>query len=272
MQATGLYVVINGAQNLDGKQIPIRPRVSYVGQPILVSRRHSQNAGERYLGDSRIITSVTYELSRAGLDEFDLLAEEQPFVQAGKVPKGIMRKVLREFYKDIWERYELYAELLDTKPELRNGKFILPSDKYALLYKGPWRVVGIYRIDVSGMNPEKDLVAVTVPNHGMINEDWRTVTGLAPDTFHYHWLSDSRTSDYPDLDGLDVLRLRFRLTDVPYLHEGSPLKSYGATGILVGSTQPIEELVTKFNVAELEQLLENPVHRFVRRLTKRIHN
>src|SRR3989338_2048671 len=140
-QAVGLYVVLNGVER------PLRPEVARLGQSKFDVRRYTQNAsnGELELDDSRVTTRTAYALREARSDRYNSLARSQPLVRANKVSIDDMRQALGQFDDAIWKKYWMWAELMDSQPQLRGLE--LPEGKNAFLYRGPWTVKGDYDID-----------------------------------------------------------------------------------------------------------------------------
>ena len=244
-QAVALYVV------LDGIERPVRPKVDRLGQSKFDNRRYTQipENGEVDLDDSRIANRTAYELRQARSDRYDSLARSQPLVRANKVSVDDMREALGNFDDD-FGRYVVWAELTDSQPQLRG--FELSKGMNAFLYRGLWTVKEDYDIDVSAMDPEKDLVAVTVPiNYGQMNQSWKDATGVTG-TFeaanHYPANLDFAEKN---LKGLNALRWGFRYRGGPYLYSyGWPDVRVSDRGALSGSRLSVDEIVERFVKSE----------------------
>ena len=240
-QAVGSYVV------LDGIERPVRPEVAKKQESKFDIRRYVQNptSTEIELDNSRLITRAVYELRRAESDRYTSLAQSQPLVRAGKVSLDSMREVLGNFYNNILRSW-IWGELMDSQPQLRGFK--LPRGKNALLYRGQWTVKDDYDIDVSTMDPEKDVVAVTVPNgYGIMNQSWKEVTGIDGtfrDAVHY---PANLVSAKKDLNGQYALVWDFGDRDRPDLGSGRrPDVRVSDGGALLGSRLSADEIVEGF--------------------------
>ena len=240
-----LYLVINGIEK------PIRPRVALIGQSKFDVRRYTQNSAnnEVELDDSRVINRISYELQQARSDRYSLLARSQPLVKSNKVTVDVMREALHRFDSDVWERYWLWAEMMDSQPHLRGFK--LPKGKNAFLYIGSWKVKEDYDIVVSTMDPKRDLVAVAVPTKNdstsPMSQKWKDITGIT-DTFNdaYHEPVDLDFAKI-NLKGLNTLLWGFGDKKWPRLSSSGRPGSKGPTvGTLLGSKLNMEEIVECF--------------------------
>ena len=239
-QAVALYVVLNGVDR------PVRAEFARLGQSKFGIRRYVQNPAsiETELDNSILITRAVYELRCAESDKYTSLAQSQPLVRAGKVSLDSMREVLGNFYNNILRSW-IRGELLDSQPQLRGLE--LPIGNNALLYRGRWTVKGDYDIDVSAMDPERDVVAVTVPNeYGLMNHSWKKVTGIDGtfrDAGHY---PANLVFAEGDLNGQNALRWVFRLGVRPDLVSDWRPDRVSGGGSLLGSMLSADEIVERF--------------------------
>ena len=137
---------------------------------------------------------------------------------------------------------------MDSLPQLRFPEFRLPRGKNAVLYRGLWTVRTDYGIDVTGMDPEKDLVAVSVPkNVDFIDEEWENILGANRRvTRHY-----PANLDYSrqNANGLNALQLGYGYNGRYMILNSSWTANAGGSdslGTLLASRLPVEELVEKF--------------------------
>lgn len=248
----------------DGIQNPIMLQVSSVGQSKLDIRRYTQNPENRVtdVDDSREINRVVYALRDAKTDNYTSIAKNQPLVMASKVSLDTMRKVLEEYSNRLQRKYFIWAELVDLKPQLRDPNFRLPRGKNAVLYRGPWRVGKDGNIDLVDVDPENEIIPVTVPSgQQLINREWVEVTGGSENTYTFpppihpsasRMINVGRHTNYVELYNITWDFKTPRRQAMPYNifmpYSLFPEKGFDDLGPIFASRLSIEELVEDFEL------------------------
>lgn len=255
----------------DDVEAPLIPEVCYSKASRLSTRRVFQKfPGIVELDNSAVINRVASTLQAARTDGYSSLAKSQPFVGANMITLDGMRSLLQNFDKSLQEdHHKIWGELIDFQPQQRFPNYRFPKGKNAVLYRGPWRVIGDndigmvddHQIDVTGMDPEKDLVPVAYPSssRGALSEPWIKLTN-APRT----------TKIFSDLDRIiregRISELTLRSLHWSFQNERIYLSSslslieqilynFLYYGSLIASTFTIEELMEQNAQYEAAQYL-----------------
>lgn len=246
----GLYAVFDGIER-KGEEIPINLGVSLGGKSKLEIRGYTQDITNEVidLDNSKIINGIADALRNARADGYVSLARRQPFYKDGIVALDAMEEAIREYDRQFWSSFSIWGEVMDSQPHLRFPNLRLPRDKNAVLYRGWWTVKD-GTIDVTDMDSERDLVAVTVPErHTIIDQKWIDVTNASRDTHHV-----PANLDYSrqNLNGFNVLRWDF-YDESPTLRSGREIRlASAARGTVLASRLSIGELMKRFEPVELQ--------------------
>jgi len=248
----GVYITIDGVTR-DGKLMPIVPEVSLRDASRHGMRLYTQKNPYQELSSRDMYTS-SYRLLEGRADRWVAMAREQAYVKAGIVPEEDMREFIGNITEEIWGDHGFYlvGEVIDTKPQERGLN--LPKGTDALVYRNDadWTANEDGTIDVSRLDPEKDIVAVKIPRVKIgpivnfqkdfvyLDRQWEELIGADKKVRHYPLnLERSRLIQL----GLNVVRLRFRSPE-PYISSLSGYYDGGYFGgTLLGSRRDMEELV-----------------------------
>lgn len=228
--------------------MPVMPEVALLGKNKFEAHAYSWDIskGVLFIDDSRLINKVAYKIKEARPSYSSLMnyGMNQRLLEENKVPEEYMRAAFKKFDEDIWQRYFIWAEFMDSLPEKRGHK--LPKGKDVALYRGV-KVNG-EDIDASGVEP----VFLKLPKEaGTITEEWRDALGASEGTYHY-----PADLDYSkrNLDGLNALRWVFWSLEGPDLYSNwGPWYGSSGGGVLLGSRLSAEKLVKQFPAVKISE-------------------
>lgn len=231
---------------------PVLPEVALRGKNWFETQAYGQDVsngvisnGVIFIDDSRSINKVAYALKKARPRYNSLLdyGMNQKLLQENKVPEEFLRNTFEKFDGDIWQRYWIWAELMDSLPEKRGHK--LPKGKNVALYRGA-KVSG-ETVDAKGVEP----VFLSLPKEdGTITEEWKNALGASADTYHHPAdLDYSKTN----LGGLNALHWAFGGRVRPYLYSSwEPSFRLSVRGSLLGSRLSADEIVKNLQPIKAE--------------------
>ncbi len=195
--------------------------------------------------DSRLLNKI-YNVLKAGRGDgySSLLAYgmNKRLLYSGKVSEAQMRERIGNLDADLWKRYWVWAEFMDSTPGKRGHR--LERGKNAVLYRGDVKVSG-ETLDAS----KAEVVQVNIPTSGkIITADWRGVTGASEDTHHYPANLKHLKETF---DGSGALVWVFGGRGWPVLRSGwGPFVRDSGWGAVLGSRQSADELVKNFETDE----------------------
>ena len=216
---------------------PVLPEVALLGKNLFETQAYDQDVlnGVVFIDDSRTINKVAYTLKNARPSYNSLLNHgmNQKILEENKASEESMRNTFEKFNGDIWQRYWVWAELMDSLPEKRGHK--LPKGKNVALYRGA-KVSG-ETVDASGVQP----VFLAFPKEdGPITEEWKNALGASADTYHY--TADLGHSK-KNLGGLNALYWDFGYRERPSLNSYWEPRGRGSDGgSLLGSRLSADEI------------------------------
>ncbi len=226
---------------------PVLSEVALRGKNWFETQAYGQDVsnGVIFIDDSRTINKVAYALKNARPSYNSLLNHgmNKSYLEENKVPEEFLRNTFEKFDGDIWQRYWIWAELMDSILKKRGHD--LPKSKNVALYRGA-KVLG-ETVDAKGVEP----VFLTLPKEaGAITEEWKNALGASADTYHY-----PADLDYSkkNLGGINALHWDFWVREGPDLVSGwGPWGRGSVRGSLLGSRLSADEIVKNLQPIKAE--------------------
>ena len=228
--------------------MPVLPEVVLRGKSRFEIQEYGQNPskGVVVIDDSRLINKIAYEVRKARPNYSSLLSYgvNQKLLEENKISEEAMREALTKLDGDMWQRYSIWAEFMDSLPEKRGdmfpkGKGWMTHSKDVSLYRGA-KVVGelVYADDI-------EPVFLTLPKYsGPITEEWRNALGGGADTYHH---PANLFYSKKVFKGLNALVWHFGSPGQPFLSSyRGPWDWNSKLGALLGSRSITDENVKKF--------------------------